>query len=159
MKVQKNSVVSIDYIVTDEDNRVLDTTNDQDTLQVLIGHGAIIPGLEEALIGHEAGDKLLVRAASLMKIAFEGSEIFRAGGDEFVVISPNCTEENLALRVSQLRGLTDNTSDVSFAIGTEFCTESYDIRVAMNVADGRMYQDKAEYYRTHPEKNQRRNQK
>ena len=109
--------------------------------------------------GHEAGDKLLVRAASLMKIAFEGSEIFRAGGDEFVVISPNCTEENLALRVSQLRGLTDNTSDVSFAIGTEFCTESYDIRVAMNVADGRMYQDKAEYYRTHPEKDQRRNQK
>ena len=109
--------------------------------------------------GHEAGDKLLVRAASLMKIAFEGSEIFRAGGDEFVVISPNCTEENLALRVSQLRGLTDNTSDVSFAIGTEFCTESYDIRVAMNIADGRMYQDKAEYYRTHPEKDQRRNQK
>lgn len=63
MKVQKNSVVSIDYIVTDEDNRVLDTTNDQDTLQVLIGHGAIIPGLEEALIGHEAGDRVDVTVA------------------------------------------------------------------------------------------------
>lgn len=58
MKVQKDSVVTIDYIVTDEDNKVLDTTNDQDSLQVLIGHGAIIVGLEEALIGHEAGDRV-----------------------------------------------------------------------------------------------------
>ena len=63
MKVQKDSVVTIDYIVTDEENRVLDTTNDQDSLQVLIGHGAIIEGLEEALIGHEAGDRVDVTVA------------------------------------------------------------------------------------------------
>ena len=63
MKVQKDSVVTIDYIVTDEENKVLDTTNDQDSLQVLIGHGAIIEGLEEALMGHEAGDRVDVTVA------------------------------------------------------------------------------------------------
>ena len=36
--------------------------------------------------GHDAGDKLLRRAASLLKIAFGDYEIYRAGGDEFVVI-------------------------------------------------------------------------
>ena len=105
--------------------------------------------------GHEAGDKLLVRAAALLKIAFADFEIYRAGGDEFVVYCPDITEEQMNHMVSQLRGLSDNTSDVSFAIGTEYCTGDYDICVGMQNADGRMYNDKAEYYRNHPEKDQR----
>ena len=106
--------------------------------------------------GHDAGDRLLVRAASILKITFGDHEIFRAGGDEFVVFCPEITEEELELAVSRTRGMADNTSDVSFAIGTAYCTGEYDIRRAMQMADGQMYRDKAEYYRTHPEKDQRR---
>ncbi len=58
MKIQNNTVATIDYIVTDTENKVLDTTNGQDELQVLIGHGSIVQGLEEALIGHEPGERV-----------------------------------------------------------------------------------------------------
>ena len=105
--------------------------------------------------GHEAGDKLLVRAAALLKVAFSDYEVYRAGGDEFVVICPHISGEELEKRVTRLRSLADASSDVSLAVGTEHCRGTYDIRKAMHLADERMYKDKAEYYRTHPEKDQR----
>ena len=58
--------------------------------------------------------------------------------------------------VSQLRRLADNTSDVNFAVGIEYCTGNYDIYRAMQEADGKMYRDKAEFYRLHPEKDRRK---
>lgn len=106
--------------------------------------------------GHDAGDKLLIRAAALLKIAFGDYEIYRAGGDEFVVFCPNTTEEKLEEMAAQLRGLADNTNDVSFAVGTAFCTGDYDICKAMQTADGRMYKDKEKFYRLHPEKDRRK---
>lgn len=106
--------------------------------------------------GHEAGDKLLSRAASLLKIAFGDYEIYRAGGDEFVVLCPDITEEKLAELADQLRTLTETTSDVRFAVGTVYVTGGYDICKAMQTADERMYKDKEEYYRLHPEKDRRK---
>ena len=106
--------------------------------------------------GHEAGDKLLSRAASLLKIAFGDYEIYRAGGDEFVVLCPDITEEKLAELADQLRTLTGTTSDVRFAVGTVHAAGKYDICKAMQTADERMYKDKEEYYRLHPEKDRRR---
>jgi diguanylate cyclase (GGDEF)-like protein len=106
--------------------------------------------------GHEAGDKLLTRAAALLKIAYADHEIYRAGGDEFVVFCPDTTEKKLEHMTAQLRGLADNTPDVSFAVGTVYCNGSYDIRKAMHDADELMYRDKQEYYRQHPEKDRRK---
>ena len=106
--------------------------------------------------GHEAGDKLLTRAASLLKLAFGDHEIYRAGGDEFVVFCPDITEEKFAQQVSQLRSLADSTPDVSFAAGTAYVSGEYDICRTMQLADERMYKDKEEYYRLHPEKDRRR---
>ncbi len=58
MKITSNTVVAIDYIVTDENGQVLDTTNGQEAMEVLIGHSNIVPGLEDALIGKEKGDSV-----------------------------------------------------------------------------------------------------
>ena len=107
--------------------------------------------------GHEAGDKLLVRAAALLKIVFGDYEIYRAGGDEFVVLCPEIAEEKLEELAGQLRVMAENTSDVSFAVGTAYCTGGYDVNAAMQSADEEMYKDKEEYYEKHPEKNRRRN--
>ena len=106
--------------------------------------------------GHDAGDKLLTRAAALLRIAFADQEIFRAGGDEFMVFCPEIAKEQLDLRVQQLRGLADNTLDVSFAVGTAYCVGEYDLPAAIKVADETMYADKAAYYRDHPEKDRRK---
>ncbi|MCR5148175.1 MAG: GGDEF domain-containing protein [Eubacterium sp.] len=106
--------------------------------------------------GHDAGDRLLERAAALLKIAFGDQEIYRAGGDEFVVICPNIEEDKMNEQVSQLRGLANNTNDVSFAVGTAYCTGKYSILKAVQIADENMYKDKTEYYRNNPEKDRRR---
>ena len=102
--------------------------------------------------GHDAGDKLLSKAASLLKIVFGDYEIFRAGGDEFVILCPDITEEKLDKQVIQLRSLMERAPDVSFAIGTAYVSGEYDICRAMQIADEQMYKDKEEYYRLHPEK-------
>ena len=107
--------------------------------------------------GHDAGDSLLIRAVSLLKIAFSDNQIYRVGGDEFVILCANITEEKMNEQVSQLKGMADNTNDVSFAVGSCFCKGSYDINNAIQEADERMYIDKKEYYATHPEMDRRKN--
>ena len=92
----------------------------------------------------------------LLKIAFGDYEIYRAGGDEFVIFCLDITEEKFNAQVAQLRALADNTTDVSFAVGTVYCTGEYNITSAMQTADENMYKDKKEYYRLHPEKDRRK---
>ncbi|MHB8405731.1 MAG: FKBP-type peptidyl-prolyl cis-trans isomerase [Gammaproteobacteria bacterium] len=60
MHIEKNTVVSIDYTLTDTDGTVLDSSKGQKPLDYLHGSGNIIPGLEEALAGKHAGDSVKV---------------------------------------------------------------------------------------------------
>jgi FKBP-type peptidyl-prolyl cis-trans isomerase SlyD len=58
MKIEKNRVVRFHYTVTDVDGSELETSRDRAPMAYLAGHGGIIPGLEAALDGKQAGDKL-----------------------------------------------------------------------------------------------------
>lgn len=60
MQIAKNSVVSIDYTLTDDAGTVLDSSKGQAPLAYIQGAGNIIPGLEEALEGKQAGEQLKV---------------------------------------------------------------------------------------------------
>ncbi len=100
--------------------------------------------------GHYSGDLLLKNAAVTLQSCFSGCEIFRAGGDEFVVISTELSEKELSTRISQLREKTGGTEGVSFAVGSCFGTAET-LRESMRTADDRMYEDKARFYREHPE--------
>ena len=53
-------VVSMHYTLTDNDGKVLDTSEGAEPLSYLHGAGNIIPGLETALIGKVADDSLKV---------------------------------------------------------------------------------------------------
>ena len=105
--------------------------------------------------GHAAGDKLLIKAASLLKTYFGDCEIYRAGGDEFVILCPDITEVEMEKRLLKIRSLSEETEDVSFAFGTAFCEDHHDISRAIRSADERMYKDKEAYYLNHPEKDRR----
>lgn len=105
--------------------------------------------------GHEAGDKMLKEAAALLKRAFKDNEIYRVGGDEFVILCPNITEEALERQTEELRDMMNKTENISFAVGTGIFSGEYDINRSMKIVDERMYEDKKEYYRLHPEKNRR----
>ena len=58
MKIAKDTVVSMHYTVSDETGEIESSRQAAQPTQALIGHGGIIPGLENALIGHEAGDQV-----------------------------------------------------------------------------------------------------
>ncbi|MBR5672523.1 MAG: FKBP-type peptidyl-prolyl cis-trans isomerase [Spirochaetales bacterium] len=57
MKIGKNTVVTFDYILKDEDGNVLEDTEGQGS-SYLHGYGNLLPALEEALEGLEPGDSL-----------------------------------------------------------------------------------------------------
>jgi len=60
MQIQDDCVVSIHYTLTNEEGDELDSSVGQDPLVYLHGAGNIIPGLEVALVGGSAGDRLEV---------------------------------------------------------------------------------------------------
>jgi FKBP-type peptidyl-prolyl cis-trans isomerase SlyD len=60
MAITKSKVVSIEYTLTDDQNKVIDSTIGQSPLDYLHGFGNIIPGLENALEGRAQGDHFSV---------------------------------------------------------------------------------------------------
>ncbi len=60
MQIRANSVVLLEYTLTDEDANVLDSSQGREPLAYLHGGGNIIPGLERALEGRAAGDAFSV---------------------------------------------------------------------------------------------------
>ncbi|MCR5217698.1 GGDEF domain-containing protein [Treponema sp.] len=105
--------------------------------------------------GHEAGDELLINAANLLKRHFENYEIYRSGGDEFVIILPGCKKEELEEKVKKLRAETGYGSEVCLAIGYAWTQTEQELRKCMHIADEAMYADKKEFYRQHKELKQR----
>jgi len=59
MKIEDNSVVRFHYTVS-EGGSELESSRTQDPISILVGHGNIVPGLEDALRGREAGESFQV---------------------------------------------------------------------------------------------------
>ena len=104
--------------------------------------------------GHDKGDTLLKAAAAVLRSAFPDAEVYRAGGDEFVIIAPATDEALLEKKISELVKAAEEKS-VEFAFGTYIVAEGGDIRKGMHIADERMYETKNEYYKKNPEKKYR----
>ncbi|WP_326526473.1 peptidylprolyl isomerase [Dokdonella sp.] len=64
MSIAANSVVSLHYSLSAESGKEIENSRQgAGPIQVLIGHGGVIPGLERALLGREAGDAFEVVVA------------------------------------------------------------------------------------------------
>lgn len=61
MLIADRAVVCIHYTLTNDKGEVLDSSEGREPLAYLHGQGNIIAGLESALLGKTAGDKLQVR--------------------------------------------------------------------------------------------------
>lgn len=95
--------------------------------------------------GHLAGDNLIRRAAHTLISVFTEDEIFRVGGDEFVVILRNTSEEKVHEYIDKLRHKA-RKNEVSFAVGYSMTTNSKDIEKLLKEADENMYEDKRKFY-------------
>ena len=56
MKIENNKVVRFHYTVSEQGQGQLESSRELEPLSVLIGQGNIIPGLESAMKGREAGE-------------------------------------------------------------------------------------------------------
>ena len=101
--------------------------------------------------GHQAGDLLLKNAAMALQNVFVGDEIYRAGGDEFLLILPDTTKDDMEDKILRLRNVASSYGNVSFAIGSSFKEDCRKIREALHEADEAMYADKRLFYQNHPE--------
>ncbi|SFC86284.1 sensor domain-containing diguanylate cyclase [Butyrivibrio sp. YAB3001] len=102
--------------------------------------------------GHEAGDELLKRICSVMKRRFNRENIYRAGGDEFVIIVSKVAKDSFMELCESLKKDFEEAENISVAIGWDWGAVSGNLDKIMKCADTLMYEDKANYYR----KNNRR---
>ena len=99
--------------------------------------------------GHEAGDRLLKNAANALRELFDARNIYRAGGDEFVVVLTDVSKEEIEEKGREVYQAAARYPDVSFSVGTGFEEDCSQVRRALMLADEKMYEDKKRYYAGH----------
>ena len=62
MKIAKNCMVTIEYTLKDEDQKIIDSSEQMGPLDYVHGYRLLIPGLEQALEGREAGESFSLTA-------------------------------------------------------------------------------------------------
>ena len=102
--------------------------------------------------GHEAGDELLKKISTIMKLRVNRDYVYRVGGDEFVIAIPKMERQDFLDICHALQKDFEEAEGISVAMGWEWGTTSAEIEMIMKTADKLMYEDKANYYR----KNNRR---
>lgn len=102
--------------------------------------------------GHQAGDELLNDVAGTLKeLKDDRNEVYRVGGDEFMIIAVNTSQEEFDQINQTLLEKSERPGRAHFAVGACHSDEAGDIIKAMQTADARMYEVKEEYYSRHPE--------
>ncbi len=99
--------------------------------------------------GHEAGDKLLIKAAnSIRKVTSNRVHGYRMGGDEFLMIASNVTKEEVDSLKSRWEAelgrlnLVDDGINCVVAVGVVYGEKGYNFSELMKKADELMYEDK-----------------
>lgn len=100
--------------------------------------------------GHMAGDLLLKNAAMILQSTFVGDEVYRAGGDEFLILLGDTDEADMLEKIADIKRKSELFENVSFSAGCCPLTDARDIRKALSEADARMYADKEIFYRLNP---------
>ena len=94
--------------------------------------------------GHEAGDELLRKTASIIRSLFR-DDTYRIGGDEFVIILPGIPEKVFHDRIVKLRDKFGE-NQVQVSIGSCWRDQNINIIEQVRIADEAMYKEKEEYY-------------
>lgn len=63
MQAEKDKVVGFHYLLRDASGVEVENSHARDPLEILLGHGNVIPGLEAAISGHVVGDRFDVVVA------------------------------------------------------------------------------------------------
>ena len=101
--------------------------------------------------GHEAGDRLLVALAGLLRAVLPADALLaRLGGDEFAILLPDCDRaglhrlgETIRVRFADLAGgIADLPAATSISLGAAPFDRPVDPAVLLNAADAALYEAK-----------------
>lgn len=97
--------------------------------------------------GHEAGDRLLLDSADLLQVFFGKENLYRIGGDEFVVICENITKEGFFRKIENCKNGMEEPK--IFSIGEKWVDDLADANIERIIAetDMLMYERKQMYYK------------
>lgn len=109
-----------------------------------------VNGLKEIndSFGHDAGDQLIKECADIMSSRHLSKYLYRIGGDEFVIIFMNITEEGFQDCVQLLKN-DFKESRCRIALGSKWNEDSSKIQNVIKEADKLMYADKKRFYQGH----------
>ena len=94
--------------------------------------------------GHEAGDRYIRRAASVLGKIFP-KNAYRVGGDEFVVLVFPMEKEIFYQKIEQLQKVMQE-KQVSISLGVLWEEKTNDLESLLKKADKLMYQEKERYH-------------
>lgn len=106
-----------------------------------------IDGMKQAndTYGHSFGDALLIRTANLLT-QVSSYDVYRVGGDEFVILCPEISQENFQFLTERLRQSVKEEMDLSISIGTKWTQGATDAMEQIVDADKLMSLEKQSYY-------------
>jgi len=111
-------------------------------------------------LGHAQGDELIKNAASILKICCkEEDTIARIGGDEFVVIIPNTSEEELETYANKIANKAEQLNVlepiimVSISVGYAISSDNNELQLVFREADSHMYREKLHHHQSKRSKN------
>lgn len=109
-----------------------------------------INGMKEIndFYGHHQGDKILITTVAKVFNLFKPDELFRIGGDEFVIITYDLTETDFYEKFNFLRNIFCEKTNLPFSIATGSCwvKSPSDLNSLLQQADSAMYTDKKKFY-------------
>ena len=97
---------------------------------------------------HHQGDKILITTVAKVFNLFKPDELFRIGGDEFVIITYDLTETDFYEKFNLLRNIFCEKTNLPFSIATGSCwvKSPSDLNSLLQQADSAMYTDKKKFY-------------
>lgn len=96
--------------------------------------------------GHAYGDLVLKKCTERMRTVFETANIYRTGGDEFIIIISLENESQLLELYEKLKKSFEDEKHCSVAIGSQWAQEASCLIYYIEEADNLMYEDKQKYY-------------
>lgn len=96
--------------------------------------------------GHEAGDAVIIRAADILKDQM-GAQVFRIGGDEFVVLCEAIDRDVFEKKAQSLRNAFEQAKDCDVSIGSTWKEGAIVAEEEVMRADALMYTEKKVYYK------------
>ena len=97
------------------------------------------------MYGHSYGDRLIISAATVLKEVF-ARDIFRVGGDEFVVLCVDMDKDEFEGLINRFREEVKAEESLKISIGADWSKRDINVVAQIIRADEQMYAEKKNYY-------------